>query len=131
MILKEARTVGLPVIGLVNSNCLVEIDYPIFAQDQTLQSVHFFCHFLAILIAKETVFVQHKRYTLQKALQKAPPKIYSPKELKELLNNKQKFFVFRKVKRKIKRKAHKKIFFSRKKKFKLEVGVKFQKFRAT
>jgi len=70
MILKEARKVGLPVIGLVNSNCLFEIDYPVFAQDQTLQSIHFFCHFLAVLIAKETVFLQHKRYTLQKVLHK-------------------------------------------------------------
>ena len=70
MILKEARKVGLPVIGLVNSNCLLEIDYPIFAQDETLQSIHFFCHFLAVLIAKESVFLQHKRYTLQKIARK-------------------------------------------------------------
>ena len=79
MILKEARKVGLPVIGLVNSNCLLEIDYPIFAQEETQQSVHFFCHFLAILIAKEAVFLQHKRYTLQKALQKVVQKIDTPK----------------------------------------------------
>ena len=70
MILKEAQKVGLPVIGLVNSNCLLEIDYPIFAQEETQQSVHFFCHFLAILIAKEAVFLQHKRYTLQKTFHK-------------------------------------------------------------
>ena len=70
MILKEARKVGLPVMGLVNSNCSIEIDYPIFAQNQNLQSIHFFCHFLAALIAKETVYFQHKRYTLQKAVRK-------------------------------------------------------------
>jgi len=113
MILKEARTVGLPVIGLVNSNCLVEIDYPIFAQDQTVQSVHFFCHFLAILIAKETVFVQHKRYTLQKA----SPKMYVSENL---LKNKPDVF----------RKANKKRFSARKKKFKLDAGMKFQKIKA-
>jgi len=71
MILKEARKIGLPIIGLINSHCTVEIDYPIFAQDQTLQSIHFFCHFLATLIAKETIFFQHKRYTLQKIQSKA------------------------------------------------------------
>ena len=66
MILQETQKVGLPVIGLVNSHCRNEIDYPIFAQDQTFQSVYFFCHFLATLIAKEMVYIQHKRYTLQK-----------------------------------------------------------------
>ena len=82
MILKEARKVGLPVMGLVNSNCFLEIDYPIFAQDQTLESIHFFCHFLAVLIAKETVFLQHKRYTLQKTLHQ----ISVPKEVRETEN---------------------------------------------
>ena len=70
MILKEAQKVGLPIIGLVNSNCHVEIEYPIFGQDQASDQVHFFCHFLAALIAKETVDLQHKRYTLQKKLSK-------------------------------------------------------------
>jgi ribosomal protein S2 len=76
MILNEARKVGLPVIGLVNSDCSFEIDYPIFAQDETLQSIYFFCHFLAVLIAKETVSIQHKRYTLQK--------VHKKKDLKEI-----------------------------------------------
>jgi ribosomal protein S2 len=74
MILKEAGKVGLPVMGLVNSNCPVEIDYPIFAQDETLQNIHFFCHFLATSIAKETIFCQHKYYTLQKSLDKKSQK---------------------------------------------------------
>lgn len=65
MILKEAKKRGLPIIGLVNSDCTLEIDYPIFAQDQTAESIYFFCHFLAALIAKEVVYIQHKRYTLQ------------------------------------------------------------------
>lgn len=66
MILKEAKKVGLPVMGLVNSSTPFQVDYPIFAQEQTIQSVHFFCHFLATLIAKEMVYIQHKRYILQK-----------------------------------------------------------------
>lgn len=74
MILKEAKKVGLPVMGLVNSSTSFQIDYPIFAQEQTLQSVHFFCHFLATLIAKEMVYIQHKRYILQKKKRKLKPR---------------------------------------------------------
>jgi len=62
MILGEAKKVGLPVIGLVNSQCHFDLEYPIFAQDQNVSCVHFFCHFLATLIAKEMVYLQHKRY---------------------------------------------------------------------
>ena len=89
MILKEAKKVGLPVMGLVNSSTPFEIDYPIFAQEQTIQSVHFFCHFLATLIAKEIVYIQHKRYILQKkkrklkskiALRSANKKMYKPEQ---------------------------------------------------
>jgi len=58
-------------MGMVNSHCSFEIDYPIFAQDQTFESVHFFCCFLATLIAKENIYFQHKRYVLQKALNKS------------------------------------------------------------
>jgi ribosomal protein S2 len=74
MILKEAKKIGLPVMGLVNSSTPFQIDYPIFAQEQTIQSVHFFCHFLATLIAKEMVYIQHKRYILQKKKRKLKPK---------------------------------------------------------
>jgi len=70
MILKETQKVGLPVLGLVNSHCSFEIDYPIFAQDQSISNIYFFCHFLATLIAKEMVYLQHKRYTLQKIYKK-------------------------------------------------------------
>jgi len=62
MILSEIKKIGLPVIGLVNSHCPFEIEYPIFAQDQNLSSVHFFCYFLATLVAKEAVYAQHKRH---------------------------------------------------------------------
>jgi len=66
MVISEAKQVGIPIIGLVNSSSDVEIDYPIFAQDQNLHAIHFFCHFLAALIAKEVIYLEHKRYTLQK-----------------------------------------------------------------
>jgi ribosomal protein S2 len=68
MILSEIKKIGLPVIGLVNSHCHLEIEYPIFAQDQNFSSVHFFCYFLATLVAKETVYTQHKRYTKSRSV---------------------------------------------------------------
>jgi ribosomal protein S2 len=70
MIVAEAKKLNLPIVGMVNSHCSLEIDYPIFAQDQTIQSVHFFCYFMATLIAKENVYLQHKRHTLQKVVRK-------------------------------------------------------------
>jgi len=66
MILSEINKIGIPVIGLVNSHCTFEIDYPIFAQDQTISSVYFFCNFLSTLVAKEMAYSQHKHYVLQK-----------------------------------------------------------------
>jgi ribosomal protein S2 len=66
MIVTETKKVGIPVIGLVNSACQLNIDYPIFAQDTSLHSVHFFCHFLATLIAKEIIQIQHKLFAARK-----------------------------------------------------------------
>jgi Ribosomal protein S2 len=66
MIVDETNRVGIPVIGLVNSQCPLDIPYPIFANDQSIYSIHFFCHFLAALIAKEMVKTKHKLYTLPK-----------------------------------------------------------------
>lgn len=63
MIIEETNMSGIPVIGLVNSDCKLDITYPIFGNDQSIHSVHFFCHFLATLIAKEIVKNQHKVYT--------------------------------------------------------------------
>lgn len=65
-ILKETNSVGIPALGLVNSNCNVEIAYPIFANDLSLYSVHFFCHFLSTLILKEFVKHKHKIATSRK-----------------------------------------------------------------
>ena len=75
MIITETKKVGLPVIGLVNSGCQLSIDYPIFAQDTSIHSVYFFCHFLATLIAKEMVQIQHKLFTARKSsfLKKGKP----------------------------------------------------------
>ena len=59
MILKETNSLGIPALGLVNSHCNVEVSYPIFANDFSLYSVHFFCHFLSSLILKE--FIKYKK----------------------------------------------------------------------
>ena len=63
IIIKETNTAGIPVLGLVNSNCHTEIAYPIFANDCSQTSVFFFCHFLSSLILKELVKTKHKIYT--------------------------------------------------------------------
>jgi ribosomal protein S2 len=60
MIIRETNVLGIPVIGLVNSNCQNLIAYPIFANDQSVYSIHFFCHFLSSLITKEIVKTKHK-----------------------------------------------------------------------
>lgn len=65
-ILKETNTVGIPALGLVNSHCHLEIAYPIFANDLSLYSVHFFCHFLSTLILKEFVKQKHKVHASRK-----------------------------------------------------------------
>jgi ribosomal protein S2 len=70
MIIEETNISGIPVIGLVNSDCKSEIAYPIFANDQSSHSVHFFCHFLANLIAKEVVKKKHKLYTVPRVQKK-------------------------------------------------------------
>jgi ribosomal protein S2 len=66
MIIKETKKIGMPVIGLVNSTCTFVIDYPIFTQDTSIYNVHFFCHFIAALIAKEMVQIQHKLFVQKK-----------------------------------------------------------------
>ena len=60
MIIKEANVFHIPVLGLVSSNCHNEIAYPIFANDFSIYSIHFFCHFLSVLITKEIVKNKHK-----------------------------------------------------------------------
>lgn len=66
MILKETNSVGIPALGLVNSHCHNEVAYPIFANDFSVYSIHFLCHFLSHLILKELVKYKHKVYTRNK-----------------------------------------------------------------
>ena len=66
MIIKETNVFGIPVLGLVSSNCQNEISYPVFANDLSIYSIHFFCHFLSVLITKEVVKNKHKFYLTPK-----------------------------------------------------------------
>ena len=69
MIVKETNIRGIPVLGLVNSDCQTEIAYPIFANDLSLYSIHFFCNFLSALITKELVKHKRKLYIVRKKRQ--------------------------------------------------------------
>jgi ribosomal protein S2 len=80
MILKETNTFGIPVLGLVNSNCNTEIAYPIFANDFSVYSIHFFCHFISSLITKEIVKNKHKLYIATKKTRN----IQFPQAIKEI-----------------------------------------------
>jgi ribosomal protein S2 len=66
-LLEETKEVGIPVLGLVSSDCQLNVDYPILAQDMSIHTVHFFCHFIATLIAKEMVKIQHKLFIKTKS----------------------------------------------------------------
>ena len=66
MILKETNSMGIPAIGLVNSQYNHEVTYPIFANDFSVYTIHFFCHFLSNLILKELIKSKHKVYTRKK-----------------------------------------------------------------
>jgi len=50
---KEAINVNIPIIGLLSTNNIIKIDYPIFGNNHSIHVVHFFCHFVAKLIKKE------------------------------------------------------------------------------
>lgn len=60
MILRETNILKIPIIGLINSDCNTQITYPIFGNANSLQIVHFFCHFIAVLIAKEVIQQDYK-----------------------------------------------------------------------
>ncbi len=96
MIVSEAKKIGVPVMGLVNSACQLDIDYPIFAQDTSIHTVHFFCHFIASLIAKEMIQIQHKLFATSRTgiLKKGKMQL---KKTTMLANNKPMIFSFQKL----------------------------------
>ena len=100
MILKETNFFGIPALGLVNSQCTLEISYPIFANDISFYSVHFFCHFLSSLILKEFLKNKHKIYTKKKKIKSVQFK----KNMQDISNFNSNLF---KLKKKLKKKKNK------------------------
>ena len=59
MIIKESKNTGIPIIGLTNTDQLLIVDYPLLGNSNSIFLVNFFCHFLANLIAKQTISNRH------------------------------------------------------------------------
>lgn len=102
MIIKETQTFGIPVLGLVSSNCRTEIAYPIFANDLSIYSIHFFCHFLSSLITKELVKNKRKLYIARKRVMS----IQFPQVIRDISKFNIRQSNFRKTKRKSKKKNY-------------------------
>jgi len=66
VIIKETNIKGIPVLGIINSNCYTNIAYPVFSNDLSIYSIHFFCHFVSSLITKEIIKNKHKIYNVSK-----------------------------------------------------------------
>ena len=47
MIIKEALIENIPIIGIVNSNCNIEVSYPIFGNSRSIFSVFLFSHLIS------------------------------------------------------------------------------------
>lgn len=52
-VIKESKNLGIPIIGIINSDDAITIDYPFFSNSNAISVVYFFCHFLANLISKQ------------------------------------------------------------------------------
>lgn len=59
MIIKEGKQMGIPIIGLINSDELISVDYPIIGNNNSIYLVHFFCYFLAHMISKQILGRRH------------------------------------------------------------------------
>jgi len=51
-LIKEMHSLGIPILGLIDSSVDYPIDYPVFGNANSIHVVHFFCHLLAQLILK-------------------------------------------------------------------------------
>ena len=104
MILRETFVRRIPIIGLINTECVTTVDYPVFGNVDSIQIVHFFCNFLAFLITKS--FIQHdykqqssnvfnrtlwynkKQYFTLKAKAKPNKKVISTSKFQSKIKNK-------------------------------------------
>ena len=61
MIVKEAKIQNLPLIGIINSNSYIDINYPIFGNNKSLFSVFFFSNLIAYWIKTYMRFYHEKK----------------------------------------------------------------------
>ena len=57
--MQESKKIGIPIIGLINSDQEILIDYPFLGNSDSIFLVHFFCCFLATLISKQSITKNH------------------------------------------------------------------------
>jgi hypothetical protein len=78
MIITESKKMGIPIVGLIGSESLVSLDYPILGNTNSVYLVHFFCYFLSTLISKQ---LTNKQHILFKFLLRNSPNMFSKKEI--------------------------------------------------
>lgn len=63
MILRELENAYIPTTGIVNTNSINTVTYPVFGNDSSLQSVSFFCNLVSKIISNEkSLFSLKKKY---------------------------------------------------------------------
>lgn len=74
MIWKEAKISGIPIIGVVNSDCKLDIEYPILGNDASIDFIYWVCNLISKLIVQEINCKQY-RITSSKPVSKTDAKI--------------------------------------------------------
>jgi ribosomal protein S2 len=65
MILREIDRVSIPTTGLVNEELVNFVTYPMFANDNSLYTISFFCNLISKIAAREkSLFSSKKKYIL-------------------------------------------------------------------
>lgn len=77
IIWQEAAFVNVPILGLVNSNCSLHIDYPIPGNDSSPYCVSVFCDLVAGIIQRESALFHHKSLVGFNSLSKHSPRSLS------------------------------------------------------
>jgi ribosomal protein S2 len=65
MILREIDRVSIPTTGLVNEELVNFVTYPMFANDDSLYTISFFCNLISkITVREKSIFSSKKKYIL-------------------------------------------------------------------
>jgi ribosomal protein S2 len=95
MILREIDRVLIPTTGLVNEKLVNSVTYPIFANDNSLYTISFFCNLISRIIVKEkSIFSAKKKYLSNLGRRKKKLKKYKigKKKPYTMLRNKKKSY---------------------------------------